>query len=161
MVSPSGGLELRHSETDTAPECSVSFPAGRIIPDGKLDQKFVEVRFVGGAFVRVHWHDDRAGVESIGYELTQMPSGTWPAVDSWKVDADSPNPSFYRVLDSTWIPALPSHFALHHHFIIDGRDTCIEIVAEQFTWREWNWPIGTTLTSALAVDPIATGASIS
>ena len=160
MVSPSGGLELQHAETDVGPECRVTFPAGRINADGKLDQRFVEVNFNGGAFVRVHWHEDTTGVECLGYDLPIPVVDAWPMLDTWAVGDDCPNASFYRVLRSNWVPTLPSHFSQHRHYILDGRDGCIEIAAERYTWREWAWPIGVTLSNVLAEAPSATGADV-
>ena len=157
MVSPSGGLELRHMETDIAPECSIGFPAGRIDSDGKLDQRFVEVVFVGGAFVRVHWHDDTSGVKCLGHDLPEPIVDAWPMLDKWTDGDGCPDPQFYRVLNSDWIPALPSHFVHHQHYIIDGRDGCIEVAAERYTWFEWAWPTNATVEEVRASKPYATG----
>lgn len=160
MVSPSGGLELRHMETDVASECSVRFPAGRINADGKLDQRFVVVSFTGGAFARVQWHDDTSGVECLGYGSPKLAVDEWPMLDTWTIGDVCPDPMFYLVLHSTWIPELPSHFARHRHYILDGRDGCVEIVAESYHWCEWNWPVGESLESALATAPTAQGEEV-
>lgn len=160
MVSPSGGLELRHMETDVAPECSVRFPAGRINSDGKLDQRFVEVTFNGGAFARVHWHDDTSGVECLGYDSPESFVDAWPMLDTWTIGDDCPDPMFYRVLNSDWIRGLPSHLVNHRHYILDGRDGCVEVAAECYTWREWTWATGNPLETSLAADPVATGKEI-
>lgn len=157
MVSPSGGLQLRHFETDVAPECCVRFPAGRINADGKLDPTFVVVNFTGGAFVRVHWHDDRSGVECLGYGLSNLSLDRREMLDQWAIGNVCPDPKFYRLRHSPWIPVLPSLFARHRHYILDGRDGCIEIAAERYHWCEWNWPVGVSLESALATTPNAQG----
>ena len=146
VVSPSSGLELRHTDTDVAPECSVKFIAGRANRDGKLDQRFVEINFTGGAFARVHWHDDTSGVECLGYKLQES--------------SDHPESMFYCVLDSSWISNLPSQFSNHVHYILDGRDGCVEIAATGYAWTEWDWPMGTTLEDALATEPFATGTGV-
>ncbi len=159
-LSPSGGLELRHIETDVAPDCSVRFLAGRINADGKLDQTFVVVKFTGGAFVRVHWHDDRSGVECLGYGSPNVPIGQRSMFDTWTIGDVCPDPKFYRLLHSPWIAELPSLFARHRHYILDGRDGCIEIAAERYNWCEWNWPVGVSLESALATAPNARGEEV-
>lgn len=160
MVSPSGGLELRHVETDVGPECSVMFPAGRINADDKLDQRFVEVVFRGGAFARVHWHDDTSGVECLGYGSPEPVVDAWPMLDTWTIGDDCPDPQFYRVLNSDWIAGLPPHFAHHRHYILDGRDGCIEIAAERYAWREWKWSAGEAVDTLLSGKPFATGEEI-
>ena len=146
MVSPSAGLELRHADTDVSPESSISFLAARATKDGKLDQRFVEIIFIGGAFVRVHWHDDTAGVECLGLALQEPVAGF--------------ESMFYCVMHSDWIANLPSHFSNHVHYILDGRDGCIEIAATGYNWREWIWPTGVTLAAVLTGEPFATGTSV-
>lgn len=105
----------------------------------------------------MHWHDDIASVECLGYEKPEPIVDAWPMLDTWTVGDDCPDPYFYRVLNSDWTTRLPSHFVHHRHYVLDGRDGCVEIAAECYTWREWIWPIGESLDVSLAVEPFATG----
>ncbi|WP_068267563.1 hypothetical protein [Rubripirellula obstinata] len=117
----------------------------------------MRITFGGAAFVRVHWHDDTTGVECLGYGPPNSTFETWPVLDTWTIGDFCPDPLFYRVIDSAWTPTLPSGFTRHSHFVVDGRDGCIELVAECYTWCEWQWPPGSTVDAAIANAPIATG----
>ncbi|MFO0939682.1 MAG: hypothetical protein U0930_02830 [Pirellulales bacterium] len=156
-VSPSGGICLLYEETDTAPICYVTFPASRISRDGLLDSRLVRIDFVGGAFTKTHWHDDRSGPESIGYTVIESRKECWPRCENWKFGALCPSPCFYKVENSTWIPGLPALFHSHHHFLIDGRDGCIEIIAERYHWKEWIWPPGCGSAYLQGTNPIDSG----
>jgi len=81
-------------------------------------------------------------------------------LNTWTIDDDCPDPQFYRVLNSDWIHGLSSHFVDHRHYILDGRDGCIEVAAERYTWREWIWSAGEPLETSLADKPFATGEEI-
>lgn len=157
-VSPSGGVCLQYEETDTSPKCIVTFPASRITPDGLLDSRFVRIDFVGGAFTRTHWHDDRSGPESIGFPAIKQENECWPFRDTWEFGAICPHPSFYQVENSKWILELPSIFHSHHHFLVDGRDGCVEIVAERYSWQEWLWLPGRESAFLPGKAPIDCGA---
>jgi hypothetical protein len=156
-VSPSGGVSLQYEETDVAPNCIVTFPASRITLDGALDSRFVRLKFVGGAFAKAHWHDDRSGLGSLGYEPVSTNEYNWPFKENWKFGDTCPSPEIYEVIDSDWIASLPPMFQLHRHIIVDGRDGCIEIAAESFEWTEWIWIIGQEISKVILSDPIASG----
>ena len=48
-------------------------------------------------------------------------------------------------------------FHSHHHFLIDGRDGCVEIVAERYNWSEWMLPPGCDASSVLRLPPVDHG----
>jgi hypothetical protein len=144
-ISPSmSGLTLRHRETDVAPECSVVFGAGRLRDDDRTDSRRVELVFEGCYHARVGPHSDTEGIEAIGYEM----------VEPFKFDADyllrrsrlwresgsCPDPGFYVAVRSAWLARLPDDFRLgSRHYVVDGRDGYVELIARRFRWREWLW----------------------
>ena len=156
-VSPSGGVCLQYEETEVAPKCVVTFPASRITLDGSLDSRLVRLDFIGGAFAKTHWHDDRSGPESLGYGPVATNDLDWPFRENWTFDDICPRPSIYEVIDSDWIASLPPGFHLHRHILIDGRDGCVEIAAESYEWTEWIWIIGREISNVMLTNPVACG----
>ncbi len=55
MVAPSmGAVTLKHTETDTEPECTIVFGGGRMSEKGQLDSRRVEIDFEMCHHARTH-----------------------------------------------------------------------------------------------------------
>jgi hypothetical protein len=148
-ISPSmSGLTLRHCEADVEPECSVVFGAGRLRDDDRTDSRRVELVFEGCYHVRVGPHSDTEGIEAIGYEIVEL-----FAVDAadyllqrsrlWRESGFCPDSGFYVALQSAWLAGLPDRFRLgSRHYVVEGPDGYVELIARGFRWREWLWNAG-------------------
>lgn len=54
-----------------------------------------------------------------------------------------PNSGFYVAQESAWLPTLPQYFQQgYRHYVIDGRNGYVELLARSFAWREWLWDHG-------------------
>ena len=145
-ISPSmSGVTLVHSESDVEPECKVVFGAGRLREDGRTDCRRVEITFKLCYFARVGPHSDSEGVEAIGYvvdpriEVVTKDYLEWREQE-WRKSGCCPNSGFYVATQSAWIRSLPDFFqADFRHYVIDGRDGYVELIARYFSWQEWLW----------------------
>lgn len=143
------GVTLIHSESDTEPECEVVFGAGRLTHEDKTDMRRVAIRFPLCYFVRTGFHNDDEGVESIGYRISYpepRPDGadylTWRH-NRWRDDGFCPDSGFFVAESSAWLESLPEPFRKDsHHYVIDGRDGYVELIAPGFEWKEWIWKDG-------------------
>lgn len=44
---------------------------------------------------------------------------------------------------SEWLSQLPEQFQTDsEHYVIDGRDGYVEVIARRFEWKEWIWQDG-------------------
>lgn len=145
-ISPTmSGVTLIHRETDVEPKCSVVFGAGRLRDDDRTDSRRVEFVFEGCYHARVGPHSDLEGIEAIGYEIVEP--FKFDAADYllrrarlWRESGFCPNPYFYFALQSAWLAALPDFFRLDsRHYVVDGRDGYVELIARRYRWREWLW----------------------
>ena len=148
-ISPSmSGLTLRHCETDVEPECSVVFGAGRLRDDDRTDSRRVELVFEGCYHARVGPHSDTESIEAIGYkvvELFEFDAADYLSRRSrlWRESGLCPDSGFYVALQSVWLAVLTDHFRLgSRHYVVDGRDGYVELIARRFRWREWLWDEG-------------------
>ncbi len=145
-VSPSmSGVTLIHSESDTEPECSVIFGGMSMNQVGKVDSRRIEVIFKHGYYTRTGYHnDDDVAVEILNYKVDfyeeKMNDYLSWRTKKWKESGLCPDPSFYVAKQSGWLSTLPSIFQEgFFHYIIDGRDGYVEIIAKGYKWREWLW----------------------
>jgi hypothetical protein len=145
-ISPTeSGLTLGHCETHVEPECSVVFGAGRLRDDDRTDLRRVELVFEGCYHARVGPHSDTENIEAIGYEIVQPfefdPANyLWRRSRVWRESGFCPDSGFYVALESAWLAGLPDHFRLgSRHYVVDGRDGYVELIARRFRWREWLW----------------------
>jgi hypothetical protein len=142
------GLTLQHRETDVAPECSVVLGAGRLGDDGRTDSRRIELVFEGCYHVRVGPHSDTEGVEAIGYEVVapfkfDPPDYLSGRARLWRQSGLCPDPGFYVAVQSEWLAGLSDVFRLgSRHYVVDGRDGYVELIARRFRWREWLWVEG-------------------
>ena len=77
----------------------------------------------------------------------------------------SPDPGFYFSTDSEWLEAERHSWATRQrgaprpedavHFLLDGRDGYVEILASGFTWRAWT--PGSPQLNSVSGDPIMSG----
>jgi len=144
-VSPSmSGVTLSHGESDTRPECTVVFGAGRLQEDGRTDSRRVEIAFEECYYARVGPHSDREGVEALGYAID--PHITCMDADHdrrWRETGCCPDPGFYVARESGWLESLPDFYRRgFRHYVVDGRDGYVELIARQYRWREWLWTSG-------------------
>jgi len=143
------GVTLIHAESDTEPECEVSFGAGHLAQDDKTDMRRVTMRFSLCYFARTGYHEDSGGVESIGYRVAYPeppPDGldylNWWR-DRWHQDGLCPDSGFFVAESSAWLASLPEQFRRDsNHYVIDGRDGYVELIAQGFEWNEWIWKDG-------------------
>jgi hypothetical protein len=148
-ISPStSGLTLRHSESDTQPECTVTLGAGRLRADGRTDDRRIEIVFELSYYARVGPHSDTEGVEALGYSIV-FPFEYDPAdylerrAHMWREAGYCPDPRFYVAQQSAWLAALPDfRHGGFRHYVIDGRDGYVELIARRYRWREWLWNEG-------------------
>ena len=51
-----------------------------------------------------------------------------------------PNSGFYVAKTSAWLSNLtPSVHKDFRHYVVDGRDGYVELIADRYSWREWLW----------------------
>ena len=144
------GVTLTHSESDTEPECQVAFGAGRLTNEGRTDMRLVQIRFTECYFARTGHHSDDSSIADLpGYELSDAatpPDGAdyldWRH-SKWRSDTVCPDSGFYVAEPSAWLRSLPESFQRDSaHYVIDGRDGYVEVVAKAFEWTEWMWTTG-------------------
>lgn len=148
------GIRLIHSDTDTVPECSVEF--GGLVPRRTLpyQELWVKVEFQLAGFASAKPHrDDEELCDVSGYDIVPRrtdESGVRPhhrEYDEWLRTGAHPDPCFYFSTDSTWLENERDAWAHRQrtsrqpedavHFLLDGRDGYLEIIAAGFTWRAW------------------------
>lgn len=137
-----------HSESDTEPACTVILGGGRLTVDNRTDSRRIDVTFKMCYHDRVGPHHDNESVESIGYEIVDSFSGEmnsyldWRS-KTWRESGHCPDSGFYIAEESEWLPELPDFFQQgFRHYVLDGRDGYVELVATQFAWQEWMWSTG-------------------
>lgn len=129
--------------------CSVVFGAGRLCADDLIDLRRIEITFKSAYFARCGPHDDSEGIEAIGYMVDggEEPYAGLPidyvrwSAQQWRERGHCPESGFYVAKSSDWLDTAlgyRKHPAMRH-FVIDGRDGYVEVLAESFTWREWMW----------------------
>ncbi len=141
-ISPSGSsVTLTHCESDVEPECTVVVGAGRLGQDDRTDTRCVEIVFKLCYHARVGPHSDSEGVEVLGYMIDPpKPCAAdylhW-RVKHWRETGNCPDPGFYVAKQSAWLESLPLFFRQDfRHYVVDGRDGYVELIAREFKWRE-------------------------
>ena len=92
--------------------------------------------------------------------------GSWEQEErTWLQTGACPDPGFYFSKDSEWLTAERNSWAARQrtshgpedavHFLLDGRDGYVEVLALGFTWRAW--PYGSPLLSDVSGDPVMSG----
>lgn len=148
-ISPStSGVTLTHAETDMAPECTVVLGANRLSANGKLESCRVDIAFHLSYYAKVGRHEDSESIEAIGYKVIDAYDGDAESyIDwrqrTWQLTGKCPDPGFYVAEHSEWIETLPTSFRQDfRHYVIDGRDGYVELIAKSFSWKAWRWSTG-------------------
>lgn len=145
-ISPStSGLTLTHAETDVEPQCTVVLGGGRLQDDGRTDDRRIEIAFRECYFARTGPLPDTVGVEVLGYRVIeehQVPADQY--IDwrrrEWRATGVCPNSSFYIATQSEWLAGIPKIYREgSNHYVVEGRDSYVELIARGFQWREWKW----------------------
>ncbi len=162
------GLQLTHADTDTLPECSVEFGAMIVRPTGPYEQFWVRVDFELAAFASAKpRRDDEPLADVTGYDIVPRrrvhDAGDRDA--EWLRSGTCPDPGVYFSTDSALLAASrvpwserqrtnkPPEAAVH--FLLDGRDAYLEILAAGFSWRAWHQ--GDPILSEVSGEPIMRG----
>lgn len=151
QISPSsGGLTLRYSETDVEPECTVTLGGGRIQETGSTDGRAIEITFDLCWFARAGHHFDTESISSLGYSIESLPGEPkggpdWYAFykeeqQRWLTSGICRRSGFYIAERSAWLEGLPDIYRDNaKHYVLDGRDGYVEVIARGFYWKEWTW----------------------
>jgi hypothetical protein len=147
------GVTLTHSDTDMLPECSMEFGAMVVRPKPPYEQLWVKVDFEMAAFASAKPHRDDETLEEVtGYDI--VPSRGASSVEAhlakeaeWLRSGLCPDPGVYFSGDSGWLATSRRSWAERQrtgrsphdavHFLLDGRDGYVEILAAGFSWRAW------------------------
>lgn len=169
------GLSLVHSDTDVSPECSVEFGvnvARRL--ETPYEAYWARIDFEAAAFASAKPHRDDETLENVtGYDIVPRTTRSdLPMLDAleaeeaeWIRTGICPDPWFYYSKDSAWLRSESDAWAHRQrglygpedavHFLLDGRDGYIEILATGFSWRAW--PQGHPRLNAVSGEPIMSG----
>ncbi len=165
------GLTLHHEDTDVLPACSVEF--GVLMQPGvPSEELWVRVDFEAAAFASASPHrDDEDLADVTGYDIVPRRTVDGPAErqleeEEWNRTELCPDPGFYFSTDSAWLDRSRRLWADRQrmdrspqdavHFLMDGRDGYLEILASGFTWRAWYQ--GCPILSAVEGEPVLGGA---
>ena len=162
------GLTLNHGDTDVLPECSVEFGVQVVRPSPPYEQLWVKVEFELAAFASAKPHRDDEGLSDVtGYDIVPRRGATsWEDDQAeWLRTGVCPDPGFYFSTDTRWLDADRRSWAARQrgnprqeeavHFLLDGRDGYVEILAAGFTWRAWRQ--GYPRLNAVSGEPINGG----
>jgi len=121
------------------------FGGGRLGQYRRVDNRRIELEFLSCYHARSGPHGDSEGVEAIGYKIEPVYDGDvnnyleWRARE-WSATGFCPGSGFYVATKSEWLSGLESIFQTHaRHYVVDGRDGYVELIAHRFRWREWLW----------------------
>jgi hypothetical protein len=166
------GIKLTHSDSDMLPECSLEFGVMIVRPTRPYHALWVKVEFELAAFASAKPHrDDEQLADVSGYDIVPRRRDDNSGGRQYRDDAEwlrtgvCPDPSFYFSTDSKWLEAERQSWSERQrtgrppedavHFLLDGRDGYVEILASGFTWRAW--PQGRPRLSEVSGDPIMSG----
>jgi hypothetical protein len=165
------GLTLTHSDSDELPECSVEFGAMIVRPTFPYEELWVRVDFAHAAFASTKPHrDDEDLVDVSAYHIVpKRRAGGYAGFQrnqaEWLRAGTCPDPSFYFSADSRWLQSERHSWAARQrmsrrpedavHFLLDGRDGYIEILASGFSWRAWR--PGRPMGRAVSGEPVMSG----
>jgi hypothetical protein len=166
------GISLRHSDSDMVPECSVEFGAMIVRPTPPYEELWVKVDFELAAFASAKPHrDDEELREVSGYDIIPRRNdhspGAWQRQEKeWLGSGVCSDPGFYFSTNSRWLELERDSWAARQrtsrradeaiHFLLDGRDGYLEILAAGFTWRAWR--PGRPMLNDVSGEPTSSGA---
>lgn len=154
------------------PECSVEFGAMLPRPTRPYEEVWVKVEFELAAFASAKPHrDDEDLADVSGYDIIPRRRDESSGLRGYRDDAEwlrtglCPDPSFYFSTDSRWLETERRSWASRQrtsrppedavHFVLDGRDGYVEIIASGFTWQAWHQ--GHPFRSEVSGEPIMSG----
>jgi len=153
------------------PECSAEFGVMLPRPEPPYEEFWVRVDFELAAFASTKPHRDDENLLNVsGYDIVpRRRAGGYAAFQldetEWLRTGICPDPSFYFSTDSRWLEAERPSWAARQrtsrppedavHFLLDGRDGYIEILASGFSWRAWR--PGRPRLSAVSGEPVMSG----
>lgn len=166
------GLTLTHSDTDTVPDCVVQFGALVARSDPPFESIWVRVDFELGGFARTTPHRDDEDLRAAsGYDITPLSQydgltgGDEQETAEWLRTGLCPDPGLYFASDSSWLASVRQSWAAAQrtsrtaneavHFVIDGRDGYVEVIAAGFSWTAWS--TDSSGHPAEATPPVAAG----
>ena len=121
---------------------------GRLMDNGSTDDRRIEITFKLCYYLRTAPHLDSEGVEALGYEVASGFEGAsrdyldWLR-NEWHKNGICSYSGFYVARESAWRKTLPEFFQKDYwHYVVNGRDGCVELIARSFKWREWLWVRG-------------------
>jgi hypothetical protein len=166
-VSPSmSAVTLTHAESDVGPKCSVVFGGGRLTADDLTDLRRIEITFERCYFARTGPRDDRLGIEELGYRVEPDYTGYFDddigwRHRQWRATGNCPISGFYVAQQSSWLSTLPKYFQNDaRHYLVDGENGYVELIARCFTWQEWLWSDGKREDMPLLSSPVHIGEGI-
>jgi hypothetical protein len=122
------GIQLFHEDTDTGPRCFVVLST--------QSNEVVELEFFGATYACARPHRDNE-------EIGDVTGYTFPKVNPW----DSNGSLIFVSRSSSWISRERENWKYRlrgspslddlRHFLIDGRDGYVEILASNLNWRLW------------------------
>jgi hypothetical protein len=147
MVSPSvPDFHVRiveNADTIVALNVLALAPSATVTP-GLLDRG-VDVRFEHGQWVRTcpaasdtdpipEGLFDRG---ELGHKAPIQDTVEWTRVfrERWRADSSCPDPSFYEVMDSSWIREQNAARFGCRHLVLVGHDLWIEVLCTNMSWR--------------------------
>jgi hypothetical protein len=154
------------------PECSVEFGTMMPRPTPPYEEFWVRLDFELAAFASTKPHRDDENLLNVsGYNIVPRARANDYAASQndraeWLRTGICPDPSFYFSVDSRWLETERSSWAARQrtdrqpenavHFLLDGRDGYVEILASGFRWRAWRQ--GRPRLSAVSGEPVMSGA---
>jgi hypothetical protein len=142
-ISPTmSGLTLRYTEPKSDADCHVVFGAGRLGSDGLTDSRRVELCFLGVDHVRASTKRYGDDITALGFEIVGGYAGDLNAYFDWRElvwreHGTCPDSGFYVATKSDRLMGEDAR-----HFVLEGRQCYVEVIAKRYTWREWIWSSG-------------------
>ena len=168
-VSPTmDGLTLHHV-SDVSPQCTIVFGGGRLTADSRTDSRRIELVFPTAQFVRVGAKRDDEEIGESGFEVVEAcEGGTQDYLQwrerRWRETGFCPDSGLYVATVSPWCDAIKTSGLLSQtsprHYVLAGRDSYIELLAERFSWREWLWLDGPRDAHCAPGDVVGSGSGV-
>jgi len=126
----------------------VIFGGGRLRDNGRTDDRRIELKFSCCYYARTGHHCDSETIEAIGYKFGGESEGPdnrdfdWHR-QQWRKTGTYAFSGFYVARESAWLNSLAERYRSDsRHYVVDGREGYVELIAKGFKWREWLWAGG-------------------
>jgi hypothetical protein len=149
----------------------MEFGAMVVRPTRPYKQVWVKVDFARAAFAAAKPRRDDENLSDVsGYDIVpQRRNGRYDSYErreiEWLQTGVCPDPGFYYSTSSTWLATERQSWANRQrsvagpevaiHFVVNGRDGYVEILASGFSWRAWRQ--GNPVLSEIQGDPELSG----